>query len=238
MCSLEHWRLISINPEELQKLLDELEASRRSRRRAWENLQELRWILKDTARMDLPAPVRKTIDLEGRLVKDGVRKGNHGPENRLDRSCSCCPAMSEIGRIKTAHATRFAPTPFWLVCFSDTIKGPLRRLFFVVVMPDGTIIEPRVVKRLSAKAEFERSQSGTMGSSGPPRKKQPATGPLCNPDDRLRPVYSRPTVHSELVVGLDVRQICWTWSAPWIGYSAENIVQWQRLPVGQPAIGH
>jgi hypothetical protein len=54
--------------------LDELEASRRSRRRAWENLQELRWILKDTARMDLPAPVRKTIDLEGRLVKDGVRK--------------------------------------------------------------------------------------------------------------------------------------------------------------------
>jgi hypothetical protein len=47
---------MSINPEELQKLLDELEASRRSRRRAWENLQEIRWVLKDTAGMDLPPP--------------------------------------------------------------------------------------------------------------------------------------------------------------------------------------
>jgi hypothetical protein len=54
---------MSLNPEELQKLLDELEASRRSRRRAWENLQEIRWVLKDTAGMDLPPPTRKTIDL-------------------------------------------------------------------------------------------------------------------------------------------------------------------------------
>ena len=34
----------------------------------------IRWVLKDTAGMDLPPPTRKTIDLEGRLVKDGVRK--------------------------------------------------------------------------------------------------------------------------------------------------------------------
>jgi hypothetical protein len=63
-----------VNPKELQDLLDELEASRASRKRAWENLQEIRWILKDTAGMDLPPPARKTIDLEGRLAKDGVRK--------------------------------------------------------------------------------------------------------------------------------------------------------------------
>jgi hypothetical protein len=54
--------------------LDELEASRRSRRRAWKNLQEIRWVLKDTAGMDLPPPARKTIDMEGRLIKDGVRE--------------------------------------------------------------------------------------------------------------------------------------------------------------------
>jgi hypothetical protein len=65
---------MSMTPQELQKLLDELEASRSSRRRAWENLQEIRWVLKDTAGMDLPPPARKTIDLEGLLVKDGVRK--------------------------------------------------------------------------------------------------------------------------------------------------------------------
>jgi hypothetical protein len=63
-----------MTPQELQNLLDELEASRASRRRAWENLQELRWVSKDAARMELPPPARKTIDLEGRLVKEGVKK--------------------------------------------------------------------------------------------------------------------------------------------------------------------
>jgi len=45
-----------------------------TRKRAWENLQEIRWILKDATGIDLPAPARKTIDLEGRVVKEGVRK--------------------------------------------------------------------------------------------------------------------------------------------------------------------
>jgi hypothetical protein len=40
---------MSIVPQELQNLLDELEASRASRKRAWENLQEIRWVLKDSA---------------------------------------------------------------------------------------------------------------------------------------------------------------------------------------------
>jgi hypothetical protein len=65
---------MSITPEALQDILDELEASRASRKRAWEVLQEIRWVLKDTTGIDLPPPGRKTIDLEGRLVKDGVRK--------------------------------------------------------------------------------------------------------------------------------------------------------------------
>jgi hypothetical protein len=39
-----------MTPQELLKLLDELEASRRSRRRGWENLQEIRWVSKDTGR--------------------------------------------------------------------------------------------------------------------------------------------------------------------------------------------
>jgi predicted RecB family endonuclease len=64
---------MSITPQDLQKLLDEREASRTSRKRAWENLQEIRWVLKDVVGMELPPPARKTIDLEGRLVKDGVR---------------------------------------------------------------------------------------------------------------------------------------------------------------------
>jgi hypothetical protein len=47
-----------------------MEASRASRRRAWDNLQEIRWVLKDAGSVELPPPARKTIDLEGRIVKD------------------------------------------------------------------------------------------------------------------------------------------------------------------------
>jgi hypothetical protein len=65
---------MSLTPEAIRIILDELEASRASRKRAWENLQEIRWILKDATGIDLPAPARKTIDLEGRVVKEGVRK--------------------------------------------------------------------------------------------------------------------------------------------------------------------
>ena len=64
---------MSITPQDLQKLLDEREASRASRKRAGENLQEIRWVIKDIAGIDLPPPARKTIDLEDRVVKDGVR---------------------------------------------------------------------------------------------------------------------------------------------------------------------
>src|SRR6185369_11321162 len=64
MCSVEH----SMTPQE------ELAASRQSRRRAWENLREIRWVIKDITGVELPPPEQKTIDLEGRIVKDGVRK--------------------------------------------------------------------------------------------------------------------------------------------------------------------
>jgi hypothetical protein len=61
---------MSVDPQELQKLLDERDASRASRRRAWENLQEIRWVMKDTCGIELSPPAKKTIDLEGRVVKD------------------------------------------------------------------------------------------------------------------------------------------------------------------------
>ena len=59
---------------EFERLKEELEKSRASRRRAWENLQEMRFVLKDTAGIDLDPPAKKTIDLEGRIVKDGIKK--------------------------------------------------------------------------------------------------------------------------------------------------------------------
>src|SRR6476646_7147259 len=53
----------------------------------------------------------------------------------------------QIGALGTQEF-RTQPIPFWLVSFSDTTKGPMKQMFFVVVLPDGTIVEPRVEKRL------------------------------------------------------------------------------------------
>ena len=43
-----------VNPKELQDLLDELGRPGASRRRAWENLQVVRWVVKDTVGIDMP----------------------------------------------------------------------------------------------------------------------------------------------------------------------------------------
>ena len=53
----------------------------------------------------------------------------------------------QIAAIETQEF-RTQPVPFWLCCFSDKVKGPLRQMFFVVLLPDGTVVEPRVEKRL------------------------------------------------------------------------------------------
>jgi hypothetical protein len=74
---------MSMTPQALQDLLDELEASRASRKRSWEILQEIRWVLKDTAGIEAQRPARKSIDLEGRVVKDAVRKTLKDRQNAL-----------------------------------------------------------------------------------------------------------------------------------------------------------
>jgi hypothetical protein len=65
---------MSATPKALQDLLDGLEASRASGNRAWEILQEVRWCLRIRRALELPPAAKKSIDLEGRLVKDAVRK--------------------------------------------------------------------------------------------------------------------------------------------------------------------
>jgi hypothetical protein len=53
----------------------------------------------------------------------------------------------QVGVLETQEF-RTTPVPFWLICFSDTVKGPIKNMFFVVLLPDGTVVEPRVEKRL------------------------------------------------------------------------------------------
>src|SRR6476659_4655991 len=45
----------------------------------------------------------------------------------------------QVGALETQEL-QTTPVPFWLVCFSDTIKGPLRQMFFVVLLRMGRLL--------------------------------------------------------------------------------------------------
>ena len=48
--------------------------------------------------MELPPPARKTIDLEGRVVKDGVAHSSQGPPGRSERVGGGDPRVPEACR--------------------------------------------------------------------------------------------------------------------------------------------
>jgi hypothetical protein len=53
----------------------------------------------------------------------------------------------QVGALETQEF-RTSPVQFWLICFSDTVKGPTKNMFFVVLLPDGTVVVPSAAKRL------------------------------------------------------------------------------------------
>jgi hypothetical protein len=108
--------------QELQKVLDELEASRSSRRRAWENLQEIRWVLQDSAGMKLPPAAKKTIDLEGKLIKDGVRKAITDRRNALHELLN---AINQYRKLLTQEGSDYANAVLELNKAIDHAEGLL-----------------------------------------------------------------------------------------------------------------
>ena len=48
--------------------------------------------------------------------------------------------------VRTEFHTK--PIPYWLFRFSGTIRGPVKRMLFAIVLPDGTVVQPTVPRRL------------------------------------------------------------------------------------------
>jgi hypothetical protein len=119
---------MAFTPKELQDLLDELEASRASRKRAWEILQEIRWVLKDTAGIEIPPAARKTIDLEGRLVKDSVRKALRDRQNVLSELVQAIRAYRKLAEDKplTLQGSEYAHAVLELNKAIDRAEGFLQ----------------------------------------------------------------------------------------------------------------
>ena len=63
---------MSITPKAIQQLLDELEASKQARRRAWDVLQELRAVLINLGNVTIEVPTRKTFEAEGAILKQAL----------------------------------------------------------------------------------------------------------------------------------------------------------------------
>jgi hypothetical protein len=67
---------MSITPKAIQDLLDELEASKQSRLRAWRVLQRLRMVLSEMGSVAIPPPAQKTFDAEGEALEYALRKSS------------------------------------------------------------------------------------------------------------------------------------------------------------------
>jgi hypothetical protein len=68
---------MSVTPDAIRQLLDELEANRRSRRTAWATLQRLRKFLEaNGARISIPDD--RNFETEGEAIESGLRRTVEG----------------------------------------------------------------------------------------------------------------------------------------------------------------
>ena len=79
---------MSITPKAIQDLLDELEASKQSRLRAWSVLQRLRMVLSEVGSVVIPPPAQKTFDAEGEALEHVLRKSFRLRNDAIKSLCS------------------------------------------------------------------------------------------------------------------------------------------------------
>ena len=79
---------MSITPKAIQDLLDELEASKQSRLRAWSVPQRLRMVLSEMGSVAIPPPAKKTFDAEGEALEHALRKSIRLRNDAMKTLCS------------------------------------------------------------------------------------------------------------------------------------------------------
>jgi len=79
---------MSITPKAIQDLIDELEASKQSRLRAWSVLQRLRMVLSEVGSVAIPPPAKKTFDAEGEALEHALRKSSRLRNDAIKSLCS------------------------------------------------------------------------------------------------------------------------------------------------------
>jgi len=78
---------MSITPKAIQDLLDELEASKQSRLRAWRVLQRLRMVVSEVGSVAIPPPAQKTLE-------HALRKSLRLRNDAIKSLCSSVPSAA------------------------------------------------------------------------------------------------------------------------------------------------
>jgi hypothetical protein len=79
---------MSLTPKAIQDLLDELEASKQSRLRAWNVLQRLLVVLSEAGNVAIPPPAQKTFDVEGEILEHALTKTLNLRNEAMKSLCS------------------------------------------------------------------------------------------------------------------------------------------------------
>jgi hypothetical protein len=79
---------IAITPKAIQDLLDDLEASKQSRLRAWNVLQRLRLVLSELGNAAIPSPAQKTFNAEGEVLEHALTKSFRIRNEAIKSLCS------------------------------------------------------------------------------------------------------------------------------------------------------
>src|ERR1700751_1975608 len=79
---------MSMTPQAIQDLLDELEASKQSRLRAWNVLQRLPSVLSEAGSVVIPPPAQKTFDAEGEVLEHALTKSFRIRNEAIKSLCS------------------------------------------------------------------------------------------------------------------------------------------------------
>src|ERR1700719_1584074 len=89
---------MSITPKAIQDLLDELEASKQSRLRAWNALKRIRVLLSDLGKTEIPPPAQKTFDAEGEILGHALTKSLRIRNEAIKSLCSSVRGTPLPGR--------------------------------------------------------------------------------------------------------------------------------------------
>jgi hypothetical protein len=93
---------MSITPKAIQDLLDELEASKQSRLRAWNVLQRLRSILAEAGNIAIPPLAQKTFDAEGEVLDHALTRAFRIRNEAIKSLCSSVRRFRDATTINSA----------------------------------------------------------------------------------------------------------------------------------------